>query len=208
VAGDHSESPVFTRFVAAERRSRRLAAPPGGIPEGTALEPLIVKREELDRLAVEAAKRAAGLTRPTRRTEVVWVNADSELAVGVGGTRVATGPATVVVSLPVRSDQTGRAEVHVTFAVGEPERPAGLYAATQRRPRGPELIVDTWGEAIVAFAWSVVLELITGLAGAVGHDTRGNRLVPVELAANVDALFIVPMARHRFRGSSVGGRGG
>ena len=209
MASPEPASPRFTRFVAAERRAERFAGPSEGIPEGTVLDPLIVKREELGRLAPEAAKRAAGLPHSTRRTEVVWVNADSELAVGVTGTRVLTGPAAVLVTLPVRSDQTGKAEVHVTFAVGEPERPAGLYAATQRRPRGPELVVDTWGESIVAFAWNVVLELITGLAGAVGKDARGNRLVPVELAANVDALFIVPMARHRFSGSTgIGGRDG
>jgi hypothetical protein len=91
--------------------------------------------------------------------------------------------------------------VHVTFAVGEPDRPAGLYAATQRRPRGPAIIVDTWGDAIVAFAWKLVLDLVTGLACATGKDTRGNRLVPVELEATSDGLAIVPMARHRFAGS-------
>jgi hypothetical protein len=105
------------------------------------------------------------------------------------------------VTIPVRCDQTGEAEVHVTFAVGRPGRPAGLYASTQRRPRGPAVIVDTWAEAIVAFAWQIVLGLATGLAGATGKDARGNRLVPAELEATRDGLTIVPMARHRFAGS-------
>lgn len=195
-------SPRYTRFVAGERRARRYGGAPEPIPEGTVLEPLIVTSEDVSRLSVEAAKRAAGLIRPTKRTEVVWVNGDSQLAVSVGTVRVETGPASVVVSLPVRCDQTGPTEVHVTFAVGEPGRPAGLYAATQRRPRGPALIIDTWGEAIVAFAWKMVLELLTGLAGAVGKDTRGKRLVPVELEATDHGLAIVPMARHRFAGST------
>jgi hypothetical protein len=74
--------------------------------------------------------------------------------------------------------------------------------ATQRRPRGPAIVVDTWGDAIVAFAWKLVLDLVTGLAGATGKDTRGNRLVPVELEATREGLAIVPMARHRFTGSA------
>jgi hypothetical protein len=152
-------------------------------------------------LAVEAAKRAAGFFRPTRRAEVVWVDGESELAVGLAGVRVETGDGVVVVTIPVRCDQTGEAEVHVTFAVGRPGQPAGLYATAQRRPRGPAVVVDTWAEAIVAFAWQILLGLATGLAGATGKDARGNRLVPAELEATGEGLTIVPMARHRFAGS-------
>ena len=48
----------------------------------------------------------------------------------------------------------------------------------------------------------MVLGLVSGLAGATGKDTRGNRLVPVELEATREGLGIVPMARHRFSGST------
>ncbi len=202
MAAAEPTSPEFTRFVAAERRAQRFGGTLEPVPGGTVLDPLVVTRDNLSRLAAEAAKRAAGFFRPTKRTEVVWVDGDSELAVSVAAVRVETGRGTVLVSIPVRCDQTGPTEVHVTFAVGEPGRPAGLYAATQRRPRGPALIIDTWGDAIVAFAWNVVLELVTGLAGATGKDTRGNRLVPVELEATRSGLAIVPMARHRFSGST------
>ena len=202
MAAAEPTSPEFTRFVAAERRAQRFGGTLEPVPGGTVIDPLVVNRDNLSRLATEAAKRAAGFFRPTKRTEVVWVDGDSELAVSVAAVRVETGPGTVLVSLPVRCDQTGPTEVHVTFAVGEPGRPAGLFAATQRRPRGPALIIDTWGDAIVAFAWNVVLELVTGLAGATGKDTRGNRLVPVELEATRTGLAIVPMARHRFSGST------
>jgi hypothetical protein len=44
--------------------------------------------------------------------------------------------------------------------------------------------------------------LLTGLTGAVGKDERGNLLVPVDVSANSDGLFVTPMARHRFSGSS------
>jgi hypothetical protein len=195
-------SPEYTRFVSAERRAKRLAAEPQPLREGTVFEPVVIGRDDVRRLSIEAAKRAAGFFRPTKRTEVVWVSGDSELAVVIASVRVETNRSSIVVSIPVRCDQTGPTEVHVTFAVGEPDRPAGLYAATQRRPRGPAIIVDTWGDAIVAFAWKLVLDLVTGLAGATGKDTRGNRLVPVELEATREGLAIVPMARHRFTGSA------
>ena len=105
-------------------------------------------------------------------------------------------------TLPVRCDQTGSANIEVVFAVGSARQPSGLYASTFRRPIGPALVVDTWGEALVAFAWQGVLGMVSGIAGAVGKDARGNVMVPAELNADKGVLQIVPMARHRFAGSS------
>jgi hypothetical protein len=202
VAAADGVSPRYTSHVQAERKAERFVPPRALLAPGTTTDRLFVSEKDAGPLIVEAAKRAAGFFRPTKRTEVVWVEGDSELAVGVAGVRVAFDPGLVVLTLPVRCDQTGPAEVHVTFAVGEPGRPAGLYASTQRRPRGPAIVVDTWGESIVAFAWHALLDLVAGLAGATGKDTRGNRLVPVELEATGDGLAIVAMARHRFSGST------
>jgi hypothetical protein len=132
----------------------------------------------------------------------VWVEGESELAVSLVELRVRFGTGLITVTLPVRCDQTGSVTVDVAFACGSPGAPAGLYVAAQRRPRGPELIVATWGDALVAFAWQCLLGLVSGLAGATGKDQRGNVLVPVEMIATPRALQIVPMARHRFSGSS------
>lgn len=192
---------AFTRYVERERRAQRFIPELKPLVAGAVTSRLRVGSDDVSALAVEAAKRAAGFFRPTRRTEVVWVDGESELAVGLAGVRAETADGAVVVTIPVRCDQTGEAEVHVTFAVGRPGQPAGLYAATQRRPRGPAVVVDTWGEAIVAFAWQILLGLAAGLAGAAGKDARGNRLVPAELEATRDGMTIVPMARHRFAGS-------
>jgi hypothetical protein len=199
--------PQFARYVAREQKAQRFPGEAKPLPPGTVTDRLFIKADDVARLSIEAAKRAAGFFRPTRRTEFVWVSADSELAVGMAALGVQVDRGRIIFSIPVRSDQTGPTEVHVTFAVGEPGRPAGLYAATQRRPRGPALIVDTWGDAIVAYAWQVLLELVAGLAGATGKDTGGNRLVPVELEATPKGLAIVPMARHRFSGSTGISRG-
>ena len=64
------------------------------------------------------------------------------------------------------------------------------------------LIVEAWGEALIAFAWQCVLGMVSGLAGATGKDARGNVLVPAEMVVTANGIQIVPMARHRFVGSS------
>ncbi len=191
----------FARWARAQTFSTaeatRLPLKPGDVTEPVRLDP-----DSASRLVVSAAKLAAGFFRPTRKTVIVWVEGDSELAVEIGSVRIAFAGGRVDITLPVRCDQTGPAEVIVTFAVGSPDQPRGAYAATPRRPTGPQLIVDTWGEALVAFAWKVLLTLTTQLSGATGKDARGNLLIPADLAVNSDGLFVQPMARFRFAGGS------
>lgn len=194
-----SVAPEFLRFIAAQRPE---ALAPKPRAEGQVGRAVFLSADDAQRLLPAAARRATGFFRPTKRTEIVWVDGESELAVGLDGWKLQFGTGLFVMTLPVRCDQTGAAEVRVNFACGEPERPAGLYAAAQRRPQGPELIVSTWGDALVAFAWQCVLHLVSGLANATGKDERGNLLVPVEMVATPRGLEIVPMARHRFSGSA------
>lgn len=195
-------APEFIRFVAAERRANRLPAAPGPMVAGEVSDPVFIEDKQASELLRVAAKRASGLFRPTKRTEVVWVEGDSELAINLVDLHVKLSDGLIRVMIPVRCDQTGGALVDVVFAVGAPDQPAGLYASSYRRPNGPEVIVGAWGDALVAFAWQCVIGLISGIAGATGKDSRGNVLVPVELIASRHGLEIVPMARHRFSGSS------
>jgi hypothetical protein len=195
-------APEFLRFVASERRANRLPARPGPMAAGDVSHPVIVESGQASELLRIAARRAVGLLRPTKRTEVVWVDGDSELAVSLTDLHVKIDTGLILVAIPVRCDQTGSALVEVFFAVGSPDDPAGLYASTFRRPNGPPLIVGAWGQALVAFAWQCVLGMVSGIAGATGKDDRGNVLVPAELVASQRGIQIVPMARHRFAGSS------
>jgi hypothetical protein len=192
----------FVQFTAAERRAQRLPAAPRAIREGEVWEPVFIERGKLAEFARVAARRASGLVRPSARHEVVWVDGASELAVDLAKIDVRSDNGVVRVQLPVRCDQTGAVAIEVLFAVGSPDEPAGLYAAASRRPDGPALIVDAWGEALVALAWQCMLGIATGIAAASGKDARGNLLVPVEFAASARGIQIVPMARHRFAGSS------
>jgi hypothetical protein len=195
-------APEFARFIAEERRASRLPAPKRQLAEGETSHPIVIDEGRMPALLRVAAKQAAGLFRPTKRTEVVWVQGDSELAVSLTDLTVKLADGLIIVLMTVRCDQTGVVVIEVGFAVGTPDEPSGLYASTFRRPNGPPLIVEAWGEALVAFAWQCVLGMVSGIAGATGKDARGNILVPVELTASGKGLEIVPMARHRFAGSS------
>lgn len=196
-------APEFVRFIDAERRAKRLPqAARRPMAEGDVFDPVVIDRRQSTALVRVAARRAAGFFRPTKRTEVIWAQGGNELAVGFAGVDAAFGDGTIRIAIPVRCDQCGEARVEVLFATGSPSRPAGLYASTAKRPSGPDIVTEVWSESLVAFAWQCVLGLVAGIAAAVGKDQRGNLLVPVELAASARGLQIVPMARHRFSGSS------
>lgn len=195
-------APEYARFVDAERRAQRLADVPHAMAAGELTESVFINVDAAHELITVAAKRSVGLYHATKRAEVVWTSGDSELAVSLDNVRIKTDRGLIHVTIPVRCDQTGGDEIEVLFAVGADDQPAGMYASTTRRPRGNPVIVQVWGDALVAHAWQCVLGMIAGVAGAVGKDARGNVLVPAELIANADGLRVVPMARHRFSGSS------
>jgi hypothetical protein len=200
VTASSAVAPEYVRYVAAARSQGRLG-PERALGDGEVGERVHLDPRSAAQLMRVAALRSAGLFRPTKRTEIAWVDGQDELAVLVGELDLQLADGLVVVVVPVRCDQA-HGHVLVTFVVGSPDRPRGLYAATETRPRGPAVVVDTWGESLVAFGWQCLLGLVTGMAGATGKDARGNVMVPVEVAANADGLFVVPMGRHRFGGST------
>ena len=163
---------------------------------------LNLPKDDLDLLSNVSAKLVSGFFRPTKRTTVVWTEGDSELEVGIDQVRTEIGDGFIQVIIPVRCDQTGPEEITISFAIGGPDLPAGVYASTLRRPAGPELLIDVWGDALVAHAWQIVLTLVTQVAKASGRDKRGTGLVPAEIRATANGLTVIPMERHRFFGSS------
>lgn len=195
-----SVAPEYAKYVARRRAEGKLS-PEQKRDSGQIAGDIRLDPESAVRLMRVAALRAAGIFRPTKRTTIAWVDGGNQLAIVVAELDLVLADGQIELVVPVRCDQV-EGSVRVTFAVGSPDDPRGLYAATERRPRGPQLVVDTWGEALVAFAWQCLLGLFTGMAAATGKDTRGNYLVPVEIAASSDGLVVVPMGRHRFSGST------
>lgn len=170
------------------------------VKPGTVVDDVALKPAEAAALFPAAAALAAGVDQPgaARDAAVLWREGDLELLVQPAGVTARFATGVVVVTIPVSCDQTGAAQVHVTFVVGDQKRPAGMLAATEQRPRGPAVIVDAWGDNLVAYAWHIVVEVITNVAGAAGRDLDGSRLVPVGLAVSGDEVRVTPMARHPF----------
>jgi hypothetical protein len=183
------------------RRNCPGLVPPDPLDPGGLAPEVPVGRRTVQELVTTAALFAVGLLgddgRP-RGEAVVWAEHDRELLVLVAKVQVRLAPGVVAVAIPVRCEEIGDAEVHVTFAVGSPDRPAGLLVATEERPRGPQVVVNLWGEALVAFAWKVLLDVAAHVAFAAGDDKDGQRLVPAAISAGKDGITVLPQARHGF----------
>jgi hypothetical protein len=171
------------------------------LPPGEVAEPVTIEAGLVQQLARLAALGAAGIDGPEGQPTapgVVWVDGDRELFVLVTEVQVALAPGVVAVTIPVQCDQTGPTQVHVSFAVGTSKRPLGMVAASEQRPRGPRAVVDVWGDALLAFAWQVVLDVAAGTAAHAGQDTAGAFLLPAALASTRNGLTVLPQARHGF----------
>lgn len=130
--------------------------------------------------------------------QTVWFLGDSELMVFPAKTELETQVGRVLVLVPVRCDQTGDARITIPFAVGSKKRPGGMLAAAPSRPAGPTEIVELWADALTAFAWGAVLELLEALAASAGKDVGNQGLIPFALTSDRDGLRIGTMARHEF----------
>ena len=158
--------------------------PPGKLAPPASLDADTL--QELVPLAVGAAE----------EPRVVWQAAGSEALADLGATRVVTREGLVLVNLVLETEQTGRTDVVVPFAVGTAERPAGMVAMTEPKPRGPAVLVDRWGEAIVAAAWQALLDIADAAARAAGRDVTGRALRAGALLAGEEGLQVVPQAEH------------
>lgn len=166
---------------------------------GMAGEAVPLLPDRAQSLLQRAAADVAGLV-DARAAEVgvLWQSAAGELLVRPAQLRLQMRDGLLGISLPIFCDQTGAAEVHITFAVGSPQRAAGLLATTEERPRGPAAVVDVWGDALVGLAWQAVLTLLEGLAAESGRDQDGMPLLPVALTVGASGLVVQVAARHAF----------
>jgi hypothetical protein len=151
----------------------------------------------VDTVAVTDKELAGLLKGATQGGKVVWSLGGCEVLVHLDGITARSTSGAVAVVVPVESDQTGRVDLPVVFAVGTDERETGLLAATAARPPGPVALAGRWGEAVQALAWDALLQVAVALAARAGTDARGDPLVPVALRAGPDRFVVVPQARYR-----------
>lgn len=129
---------------------------------------------------------------------VVWTDGFNELGVRTDsvGLNVTTG--LIRVSVTVDCDQLPKpVTVTVPFAVGTKDKVTGLVMTTFDVVEGPGAVVDIWADAVTAFCWECVLELVRAITAKLGKDGSGRALIPGSLAAAPNTLIIQPMARHK-----------
>lgn len=171
------------------------------VRSGTATDDRAVRPDDLKLLIPSAAVIAAGLDpakTPQPPPPIFWQDKGNELLVQLAGVRAELGGGFVEITIPVTCDQTGDAEVTVTFITGTPDRPAGGIVTTEDHPRGPAVVVENWAEALIAFAWLTLLTATSAVSGAGGPDLSGRELIAAGLEVNADGLRVTPMARHTF----------
>lgn len=92
-------------------------------------------------------------------SKVIWVDAGEEVLVHLDSTTVRILDRTVLVSVDLETDQTGRSAVVVAFALGNREDQAGLFAVTDELPHGNPLLVARWGLVLQNAIWVGLLGL-------------------------------------------------
>lgn len=89
---------------------------------------------------------------------VVWVDHGDEVLVHLDSTTTQIAGQSLLVSIELECDQTGRTPLVVAFALPADEA-AGLVLATDEYPRGNGLLAARWGPAVQSAAWSALLAL-------------------------------------------------
>jgi hypothetical protein len=176
------------------------------------LTPDLVQRLLLPALTV-AAGAAAGDNSLTARP-LLWDNGVDQLLVHLNKASVVLADGVVDLHFAVECDQTGVAEVVATYVTASPDKPHGFVFATEDKPRGPAVVVQVWGEALVALGWRALVELARMVAGTRGTDNTAEPLVASTVVATANGLAITAMGAQRFgtravsrRPGSVGGPG-
>lgn len=169
------------------------AIAPRDLDPGATADPVVVRGDDLDRLLRAALASDDG---DDDAGPFLLADGESALLVDPARSRVLTADGLVLVVLGVDCDQTGPVEVTVPFAVGGEQRDAGMIATTEARPRGPAVLAERWGEALIALAWEALVSVFAGLTRHAGTDLDVAPLIPGAMQAAKGSITVVPQARH------------
>jgi hypothetical protein len=146
--------------------------------------------------AAQLGQLFAAASEASSRPRAVWSDGTSELVVEVAKASLTILDGAVRVTVPVVTESGGSQEVEILFATGSAAKPAGLLFATETAPAAPPEIVEIWGEALIAFAWTALLRSLIALGEASGRDEDGSALLPASLASARGGVEVEIMARH------------
>jgi hypothetical protein len=91
--------------------------------------------------------------------QVVWVDRGDEVLVHLDSTQVRVRDTTLLISVDLETDQTGRTPLVVVLAMGDTADPAGLVVTTDEYPRGNGALAARWGKSLQAAVWASLLGL-------------------------------------------------
>ncbi len=131
------------------------------------------------------------------RRRIIWTARGNEALVLLDTMRLALDHGLVFVALTLETTQTGPQELTTVLAVGAKDRPAGLLAVAEERPRGHGALAATFAEPVIATAWRGLLLVVAAVAASAGRDADGDPLVPFALTATPDLLVVHTIADHR-----------
>ena len=112
---------------------------------------------------------------------MIWVDRGDEVLVHLESTQVRIQGNSVLVSVDLETDQTGRQPLVVAFSLGDGTDGAGLVATTDELPRGNGLLAARWGPALQSAVWASLLNM------AQIHATE-RRKAPLGLSINENTL--------------------
>lgn len=145
-------------------RHRRVG--PGGIPGQICAPPKVADQYAPAQLATALAVHLAGapadgssapLSPPSG--PVVWVDGGDEVLVHLESTQVRIQGESVLVSVDLETDQTGRQPLIVAFSLSTGADGAGLVATTDELPRGNGLLAARWGKVVQSAMWASLLKM-------------------------------------------------
>lgn len=90
---------------------------------------------------------------------VVWVDRGDEVLVHLESTQVRIQADSVLVSVDLETDQTGRQSLVVALCLNTGADSAGLVATTDELPRGNGLLTARWGQMVQAAVWACLLNM-------------------------------------------------
>lgn len=164
-----------------------------GYPPGTVLDP-VAERDlpELQTRVRAILKRQAG-----GQVEVVWHDGDAEVIFHPAEARVKVLQGIVLVGILLETVETGRSMATVPFAISLKRPPlSGMLMTSERKPRGLPLLVDRWGDSVIAVAYGAIVEAANEIAAAQGRDQANAPLIAGAIFAEPNRLNVIPQARH------------
>ena len=136
--------------------------------------------------------------KPVAKKTIAWKKNGSEIIFLPEETVIDIQEGLILIGIVLETTQTGKQTLTVPFATGKEKRFAGTIMTTEERPRGHALLVDVWGDAVIAAAYEAVLQVISGVSAETGVDNKGQHLRAGAIIAKKGVLSIIPQAYFDF----------